>query len=105
VAAAGTSQIATCARSGASCEGWLKVELSHALDRLPGVWVTPEADNVDLTVRPGDELVLCELKTFPTNYGGAGKPITNFIAGAVRDLEKLASRTNERTQGLAIWMA
>lgn len=105
VATTGTSQIAACARSGASCEGWLKVELSHALDRLPGVMVTPEAGNVDLTVRRGDELVLCELKTFPTNYGRAGKPITNFIAGVVADLEKLASRTNERTRGLAIWMA
>jgi hypothetical protein len=29
VATAGASQIAACARGGASCEGWLKVELSH----------------------------------------------------------------------------
>jgi len=105
VVVAGTSQIAACARSGASCEGWLKVELSHALDRLPGVVVTPEAHNVDLTIRRGNDVVLCELKTFPTNYGRAGKPITNFIASVVRDLEKLASRTDERTQGLSIWMA
>jgi len=55
--------------------------------------------------RRNDELVLCELKTLPANYGRAGKPITNFIAGVVADLEKLASRTDERTRGLAIWMA
>ena len=105
VATAGASQIAACARGGASCEGWLKVELSHALGSLPGVAVAAELDNVDLTVRRGDELVLCELKTFPTNYGRGGKPITNFISGVVSDLEKLALRTNEKTRGLAIWMA
>jgi hypothetical protein len=105
VATSGASQIAACARGGASCEGWLKVELSHALGALPGVAVATEVGNVDLTVRRGGEIVLCELKTFPTNYGRAGKPITNFIGGVVRDLEKLASRTDDGTRGLAIWMS
>jgi len=105
VATAGASRIAACARGGASCEGWLKVELLHALGALPGVVVAVEVDNVDLSVRRADEAVLCELKTFPTNYGRAGKPITNFIAGVVRDLETLGARTDERTRGLSIWMA
>ena len=105
VATAGTSQIAACARSGGSCDGWLKVELSHALGALPGVLAVPEAGNVDLTVIRDDEEVLCELKTFATNYGRSGKPITNFIAGVVHDLEKLAARTDVKTKGLAIWMA
>ena len=105
VAQVGRSQIATCARSGGSCEGWLKVELSHALGALPDVAVLTEAGNVDLTISRGDEVVLCELKTFPTNYGRSGKPITNFIASVVHDLEKLAARTDEGTRGLSIWMA
>lgn len=74
VATAGTSRIAACARSAASCEGRLKVGLSHALDGRSGLAVMPEVGNVDLTVRRGDEPVLCELKTFPTDCGRAGKP-------------------------------
>jgi len=109
IALSGRSRIATCAAYGVSCEWWLKTELLHALDEAlttsSEVEVLPEAKNIDLTVRTRTEQVLLELKTFPTNYGRSGKPITNFIDGVLGDLRKLARLRGSTGIGLAIWMA
>lgn len=91
-----------------SCEGWLKIELLHALGRHfsnEPIQVQPEEDYVDLTLAGPDARCLVELKTFPTNYGGGGKPITNFIDGVVADLEKLAEKIGNGGRGLAVWLA
>ena len=65
---------------------------------------SPNRAAADIAVRRGSQEVLIELKTFPTNYGGVGKPITNFIASVVRDLEKLCARRGSAT-GLVAWLA
>ena len=109
VTLSGRSRIAVCAHYGISCEGWLKVEIISALTPLLANWldlsIVPEADNVVLTVQTETEQVLLELKTFPTNYGRGGKPITNFVQGVIEDLVKLKSRTGPTVGGLSIWMA
>lgn len=97
--------IRTCSRKRVSCEGWLKAELLTRLDRQANCQVSPELDYVDLTVQLGAVTYLLELKTFPTNYGGAGKPITNFIGSVVGDLAKLRARSAPAQHGYALWMA
>jgi hypothetical protein len=67
--------------------------------------ILPEHKNVDLVVTSATERVWIELKTFPCNYGGSGKPITNFIAGIVADLEKLAGRVGPTSVGIVLWVA
>ena len=59
---------------------------------------------VDLAIQSRGETVLLELKTFPTNYGAGGKPITNFIDSVIADLEKLSEERGGGT-GLAAWLA
>jgi len=109
LALSGRWRIATCAAHGVSCEGWLKVEVLHSLYEALGsfseIEIIPEARNVDLTVQTRTERLLLELKTFPTNYGRTGKPVTNFVEGVVRDLEKLARLRGSSDIGLAVWMA
>ena len=39
-------------------------------------------------VKTDAQTVRIDLKTFPTNYGLSGKPITNFIAGVILDLSE-----------------
>ena len=51
---------------------------------------------VDLAIQSRGETVLLELKTFPTNYGAGGKPITNFIDSVIADLEKLSEERGGR---------
>jgi hypothetical protein len=100
-----------------SCEGWLKLELLHDFNDVLSDGVEIRAEHglrapetnlpsgaADLAVRRGDESVLVELKTFPTNYGGSGKPITQFIAGVVADLNKLCKHRGPAT-GLVVWLA
>ncbi len=83
----GRSRIVVCAHYGVSCEGWLKVELLTGLTPLLAHWpdmtIVPEANQVDLTIQTKTDQVLLELKTFPTNYGRGGKPITNFVQDVV----------------------
>ena len=109
VATSGRSRIATCAAYGVSCEGWLKVELlqrfTRVLQAVPGADIEPELQNVDLTISTPSQRFLIELKTFPTNYGRSGKPITNFIQGVVSDLGKLRTKKQDSDIGLAVWMA
>lgn len=109
VASSGRRQISVCASHGVSCEGWLKTELlcrfEESLALSDGVEIFPEAQNVDLTIRSTSEEVLLELKTFPTNFGRSGKPITNFVDGVVKDLVKLSQKRASAGVGLAIWMA
>ena len=109
VASSGRSRIAVCDLYGVSCEGWLKVELLRAFTATllssDNAEILPEHQNVDLTIRTASEEVLLELKTFPTNYGRPGKPITNFIGSVVSDLKKLSIRRTSSTIGLAVWMA
>ncbi len=104
-----SSRIATCAAARVSCEGWLKVELLHALtlrfnDR-EDVELLPEKQHIDLVISDRQEKILIELKTFPCNYGASGKPITNFIGGVIRDLEKLCPLRAKGTKCLAVWVA
>ena len=106
----GLSRIEFCALHRVSCEGWLKVELLQSLSLAIAVSnnedanVRSELDNVDLTIWTPSQRVLLELKTFPTNYGRGGKPITDFIGKVVKDLEKLSTKRGEAT-GLATWLA
>jgi len=109
----GQGNISICAHYRISCEGWLKVEL---LTRLTALFLGKRIDaevfpeygikrkKIDLAIQSPDELILLELKTFPTNYGKAGKPITNFIDGVKGDLEKL-SEVREEATGLVAWLA
>lgn len=108
VAVTGRSRIVVCAAYGISCEGWLKVEIVRALSSAVAVdrtEILPEWQNIDLTIRSVSEKVLLQLKTFPTNYGRSGKPITNFIDGVAKDLAKLSEKRNSVAVGLAVWMA
>lgn len=103
-------RVAATSRRRISCEGWLKIELLHALASHKGlpdcVQVEAELDRVDLTLVSEDRSCLIELKTFPTNYlGGGGKPITDFVGGVIGDLDNLAIKTDDRDTGLAVWLA
>jgi hypothetical protein len=104
-----SSRISVCAAAGVSCEGWLKVELLHAftlkVGAADGVEIVPEQQRVDLVVSHPGGKVLLELKTFPCNYGRSGKPITNFIGGVVRDLEKLSRLRSANVMCLVVWIA
>jgi hypothetical protein len=88
-----------------SCEGWLKAELLAHFNDLPGTTARPEQGNIDLTIVFPTQTVLLELKTFPTNYGGTGKPITNFIQGVVTDLQKLRRKVAPSEAGYVLWLA
>jgi hypothetical protein len=84
------------------------VELLHKLaqDLHPDSHrILAEWEKIDLAVETDAERVLVQLKTFPTNYGRAGKPITNFIVGVVQDLEKLSRKRGGSATGLAAWIA
>jgi len=101
-------RIALCSAYRISCEGWLKIELLLRLDEVFSsdiCTVACEANRVDLSVSLPDENVLIELKTFPTNYGAPGKPITNFLDSVIADLQKLTARCDEHTVGIAVWLA
>jgi hypothetical protein len=108
VVLSGRSRVIVCAAHRISCEGWLKVEslrsLVEGFSTATGTDVRPERANVDLTVQSPSERVLIELKTFPTNYGRGGKPITNFVDGIIDDLTKLSRKRGEGI-GLSVWMA
>jgi hypothetical protein len=104
-----SSRIAACAEARVSCEGWLKVELLYAFalkfkDR-DDVEILPEKQHIDLVLLDRQEKILIELKTFPSNYGASGKPITNFIGGLIQDLEKLCPLGVKGTKCLAVWIA
>lgn len=90
-----------------SHEGWLKIELLHALSARDKLTLLPEKDNIDVVVCRDNpnECCLIELKTFPTNYGGAGKPITNFISSVIRDVEKLKAKHETAQTGLVVWVS
>ena len=105
----GRARIVVSGVFGVSCEGWLKVELLKGLWEMlgdsPEQEILPEADNIDLAVKADRQWVRIELKTFPTNYGRSGKPMTNFIDGVIRDLSKLEGRSEPDSVGLAVWLA
>lgn len=105
----GRSRIAVSAAFRVSCEGWLKIEILKSLWESFGDSETneilPESEHFDLVVKADGQTVRIELKTFPTNYGQSGKPITNFIDGVVRDLSKLCAQSGPTNIGLAVWLA
>jgi hypothetical protein len=108
----GRKQIGSCAIYQISCEGWLKVEIlirlfSTFLQRDAGVEIIPEYGKrrIDLAVLSPEEQILLELKTFPTNYGQGGKPITNFVNGVIDDLKKVSEEKEQGSTGLAAWLA
>jgi len=105
----GRSRIVVSSAFRVSCEGWLKIELLKSLWESFGDSETneilPESDHFDLVVKADGQTVRIELKTFPTNYGQSGKPITNFIDGVVRDLSKLCALSSPTSIGLAVWLA
>lgn len=133
----GISRVKSCAHHRVSCEGWLKVELLHAMTAachetnrcvrvefcmdgrdtievvdpatgasMPTQFRGSRGQRADLAVHaPESGTVLVQLKTFPTNYGSGGKPITNFIKGVGADLQMLAKTRKPDDLGLALWMA
>src|SRR5437016_5944678 len=97
-------KIALCSKYRISCEGWFKIELLWRLDEVfssDTASVAAEANRVDLSVSSAGESVLIELKSFPTNYGAPGKPITHFIDGVIERLHKFAGRCSGHTAGIA----
>ena len=91
-------------RQRAKFEGWLKVELAHALaQRGASVALEPGIEGTrcraDMTVRfPEEDYSLLMLKTVNTNFRFPGvesrtRPITKNISGVIADLEKLRSST------------
>ena len=105
----GRMRIAECAASGVSCEGWLKIELlkslSESLSETGANEIITEADHFDLVVTTDSQTIRIELKTFPTNYGRSGKPITKSIEGVIRDLSKLSAKSGPTSVGLVVWLA
>jgi len=105
----GRSRIAVAAVFRVGCEGWLKIELLKRLWESFGdsetSQILPESDHFDLVVEADGQTIRIELKTFPTNYGRPGKPITNFIDGVVSDLSKLCAQSGPTSSGLVVWLA
>lgn len=87
-------------RQRAKFEGWLKVELAHALEQR-GVRAELEASvggtshRADIKIRsPGGEQFLIVLKTVNTNFRFPGvvertRPITKNISGVIEDATKV----------------
>ncbi len=103
VVSEGRTRIAECAASGGSCEGWLKIEILNRLSE--SVSVRAEEERFDIVVTTESQTVRIELKTFSTNYGRSGKPITQSIQGVIRDLSKLATKRGPTSVGLVVWLA
>lgn len=103
----GQAEVRRAARDGVSCEKWLHQALHERLTLAPDVEVAREEGQVDLTLRApqNGETLVVEIKTFPTNYGQAGKPITQFIDSVINDLNKLRIKASEGTFGRVIWIA
>lgn len=101
------SRLKLCAKLRISHEGWLKIELLNALSDEGQLTLFPEKGNVDIVVYKGNskESCLVELKTFPTNYGGSGKPITNFIKSVIKDIDKLKAKHETAETGMVVWVA
>jgi len=83
----------------------LKIELLRSFSTLDGVMLHPELGNVDIVLKRKEETAFIELKTFPTNYGGGGKPITNFINSVIVDLEKLEKKRADHSGAFVILAA
>ena len=60
---------------------------------------------VDLVLAAGEVRLLAELKTILTNYGQAGKNITQSRDAIRADLRSLGLRLDEHTWGVALWLA
>lgn len=97
-----------------SCErAWLVKKLADSLGRVPGVTVRPEVSIrvdgrnkfIDLVLTRDHARLLLEVKSFPTNYGLAGKPITQFRDGVISDLVEVGRRLDDRTLGFVLWLA
>ncbi len=105
----GITRLQFAAETKCSVEGWLKIELGIML-KNQGLGVQTEKNNTDIYVQSNPlanppSAALIELKTFPTNYGGGGKPITNFINGVIVDLTKLAAKRQSGELGISVWFA
>ena len=101
---AGRRIIQTAANYRISCEGWLKLTMVAEFSELSGVTVMPEHSHVDIVLAAAAGTAYLELKTFPTNYGRAGKPITNFIDGVIGDIRKLRE-VSPPGFGYVAWLA
>jgi hypothetical protein len=87
-------------RSRTQCEKWLQIELfKRFIRRFPDNKIVPERPypwggsnrrGCDLWCRESDGgESWVELKTCATNYGSSGRPITQQIAAAICDIERL----------------
>lgn len=92
---------------------WLQSDLAKELSRRPGIELTVETPvaahgrvkRVDLVVSTGSIRRLVELKAMPTNYGLAGKNITQSRDALRSDLRALGERLNEHTDACLVWLA
>ncbi len=85
-----------------SCEPWLHVEFGYVLrqmiDRgkitsmeLEKPYPRPRGARCDIWFSGDDTEAWIEMKSVVTNYGGAGKPITNQVDSVIGDMQKLAN--------------
>jgi hypothetical protein len=91
---------------------WLHRDLLEELRQRPGIKVTskvPIAGNstkyVDVVITDGEVRLLVELKVFVTNYGHAGRPVTNQRNAIRLDLLALGERMDQHTDGCVLWLA
>lgn len=89
-----------------SCERWLHTALYDTLRLYPALSVATQEGKFDLTIFSDDQPdVLVELRTFPTNYGRPGKPITEHLGGVIRELEILRRTRPGGGVPLVLWVA
>ncbi len=89
-----------------SCERWLHNALKENLRQYPALSVATQEGKFDLTIFSDDQPdVLVELRTFPTNYGRPGKPITEHLGGVIRELEILRRTKPGGGVPLVLWVA
>lgn len=91
-------------------EKWLKRQVVSIL-RECGItpfeeksYPFPSQERCDIYFQIGQYEYWLEMKTFPTNYCGGGKPITNFIEEAVSTIAKLAKISSEQRRILALFL-
>jgi hypothetical protein len=60
---------------------------------------------IDVAISAGGLQHLIELKAMPTNYGLAGRPITQTRDALRSDLRALGERLDEHTDGYLVWLA
>jgi len=91
---------------------WLHRDLVDELRQRPGleigskIPIMAEGNKyVDVVITRHQERLLVELKVFVTNYGRAGRPVTNQRDAIRLDLMALSQRLDEHTDTCVVWLA